>query len=137
MVTYILCFCVSCSANVPTVHVYEAVIVGLLYAHRNCCSIMLEVFFSSTTNYALWWVQQFIYVWGSQDWGKMYSSPYLLIFTIMVVRIVYCVPNQSFSQQIRYTYWWKSNKLTGPWSFTVFFSSESVLCPQHLLNSCN
>ena len=40
------------------------------------CSIMLEVFFSSTTNYVLWWVQQFIYVWGTQDWGNMYSSPY-------------------------------------------------------------
>lgn len=46
-------FCVSCSANVPTVHDYEAVIVGLPYAHPNCCSIMLEVFFSSTTNYVL------------------------------------------------------------------------------------
>ena len=45
MVTYLLFFRVSCSANVPTVHVYEAVIVGLLNAHENCCSIMLEVFF--------------------------------------------------------------------------------------------
>ena len=97
MVTYILCFCVSCSANVPTVHVYEAVIVGLLYAHRNCCSIMLEVFFSSTTNYVLWWVQQFIYVWGTKDWGNKYSSPYFTRCTIMVGWIVCCVPNQMTS----------------------------------------
>ena len=102
-------FCVSCSANVPTVHDYEAVIVGLPITI--CSSKLLfyhvgSFFFSSTTNYVLWWVQQFIYVWGTKDWGNKYSSPYFTRCTIMVGWIVCCVPNQMtsnfFSRQIRY-----------------------------------